>query len=91
MARKTSQSFDSDHCPYCGQNILKGAMRCVSCGKMLKTPEEQKAAIDHVIASRKKFRIASVIRIIVFLIIIGVVYYFFAGQLSAVIKKLLGS
>ncbi len=52
----------------------------MSCGKMLTTPEKQTAAIDHVEASHKKSRIATVIRIIVFLIIIGVVYYFLRGN-----------
>lgn len=85
------QSFDHNSCPFCGQNILKGAMRCLSCGKMLKTPEEQKASIEHLKTSQKRFKTANVIRITILLIIIGLVYYFFAEQLSAVIKKLLGS
>jgi hypothetical protein len=58
---------------------------------MLKTPEEQKASIEHLRTSQKRFKTADVIRITILLIIVGLVYYFFAGQLSSIIKKLLGS
>ena len=43
-----------DKCPYCGGNILKGAMKCPSCGKLLTTAEQQQQnIIKHKEASSK--------------------------------------
>ncbi len=80
---------DFDNCPHCGQKILKGAMKCVGCGKILKTPEEQKASIDRFMESKKKFNTAGLIKFIIFLLAIGVFYYFFSDRINIFIKNLL--
>lgn len=35
-----------EKCPFCGGNILKGALKCTSCGKLLTTAEQQQEAIE---------------------------------------------
>ena len=47
-------SYKIENCPYCHQKMIKGAMRCVACGKILQTPEEQIATIEK-LQSKQKF------------------------------------
>jgi uncharacterized membrane protein YvbJ len=81
--------LDFDTCPNCGQKILKGAMRCVGCGKILKTPEEQLASIQKLKESKKRFDIARLLKIIVLLLAIGIIYYYFSAQIIEFINGIL--
>ena len=78
-----------DLCAYCGNNILRGAMRCVSCGKILKTPEEQSAAIRTIEKSQNSFKFRKILKLIVFLVSSGTVYFFYSEEITAFIAKLL--
>lgn len=86
-----SNRLDSqlDLCPYCGSNILKGAMRCVSCGRILKTPEEQSAAVREMMINRGTGRIRKIIRLIFFFIISGAVYYRYSDLIQDFLSSLL--
>jgi len=78
-----------DLCAYCGGAILRGAMRCVSCGKILKTPEEQSAAIRKMERNQKGMMINKLIKLAVLFIASGVVYYFYAGRIQEFLLMLL--
>jgi uncharacterized membrane protein YvbJ len=78
-----------DLCAYCGGTILRGAMRCVSCGKMLKTPEEQSAAIREMEKNQKGIMIKKLMKLAVVFIASGVVYYFFADRIQEFVLMLL--
>jgi len=56
-------------CPYCGKKVLKGALRCPGCGKILKTSEEQAESIRRFKEAQKRSGRGG---FIVFLIIIAV-------------------
>jgi DNA-directed RNA polymerase subunit RPC12/RpoP len=77
-------------CAYCGSNILKGAMRCVSCGKILKTPEEQSNAIRQMVKDQNRFRFRKLFKLIVFFIVSGAVYYYYADGIREFISILSG-
>jgi hypothetical protein len=68
---------------------MKGAMRCVACGKILQTPEEQIAAIEK-LQSKQKFNINRVLNYTVLIIILGVLYYYFSERLIEIIKNIIG-
>ncbi len=74
-------------CPYCGQKVLKGAMRCMGCSKILKTPEEQSASIQKIKESKKKSDIGGLLKIIILLLAIGIIYYFFSEQIVELIRQ----
>jgi hypothetical protein len=68
---------------------MKGAMRCVACGKILQTPEEQIAAIEK-LQSKQKFNINRLLNYTVMIIILGVLYYYFSERLIGTIKNIIG-
>jgi uncharacterized membrane protein YvbJ len=82
-------SLNYDTCPYCGQKVLKGAMRCIGCKKILKTPEEQAESIEKLKASQKKFKISGYIKFIIFLIALGIIYNYFSEEILDFIMPLL--
>ncbi len=78
-----------DECPFCGQKIIKGAMRCVGCGKILKTSEEQLASLQRLKESKKQFNVGPAIKFVVVIILIGIVYYYFADQIIEFIHHMI--
>jgi uncharacterized membrane protein YvbJ len=78
-----------ENCPYCSKTVMKGAMRCVACGKILQTPEEQIAAIEK-LQSKQKFNINRLLNYTVMIIILGVLYYYFSERLIGTIKNIIG-
>jgi len=78
-----------ENCPYCSKTVIKGAMRCVACGKMLQTPEEQIAKLEK-LQSKQKFNIKRFLNFTVKIIIIGVLYYYFSDRLIVIIKNTIG-
>jgi DNA-directed RNA polymerase subunit RPC12/RpoP len=79
-----------DTCPYCGRKILKGAMKCLGCGRILKTPEEQKETIEKLRKSKKSFNIGRLLKFIVLLLAVGIIYYYFSDQIVVFIERVLG-
>ena len=65
-----------DVCSHCGGTILKGAMRCVSCGKILRTPEEQSVAIREMTKRRKGLTLKKLMKMAFVLIAAGAAYYY---------------
>ncbi len=77
-----------EKCPYCGGNILKGAMKCPGCGKLLTTAEQQQEAIiRHQEAAGKTDIKGLVIKIVVIVITIALVYKYY-DEISNLIKNL---
>ena len=79
-------NFDFENCPYCGRKILKGALRCLGCGKILKTPEEQADSIKKLRESRKRsdtVRFLKLLAVLVFLIVI----YIFSDRILEFVNK----
>jgi uncharacterized membrane protein YvbJ len=73
-------------CPKCGQKLLEGAMKCMACGAVLKTEEEQKAMIQKFMEPRKRpFPWTGLLKVIVYMIVLGAVYYFFSEEIHTVI------
>jgi len=79
-----------DSCPYCGQRVLMGAMRCLKCGKILKTPEEQIYSIQKLKESKEGFKTGRYLKTIILLCAIGIIYHLFADQIVELIRGLLG-
>jgi hypothetical protein len=82
-------TLDYDTCPYCGQKVLKGALRCVGCRKILKTPEEQAESLERLKSLKKKFNLSGLIKFILFLISLGLIYHFFSEQILEFIAPFL--
>ena len=68
---------------------MKGAMKCVGCGKLLTTAEEQQASIERFKESPKGFDFSKVIKLIILLVVIGLVYHFFSQEIIEIFNNLL--
>ena len=77
-----------ENCPYCCKTVIKGAMRCVACGKILQTPEEQIARIEK-LQSKQKFNMKSFLNYTVMIIILGGLYNY-SERLIEIIKNIIG-
>lgn len=76
---------DYDICPKCGQKVLIGATRCLSCSAVLKTVEEQKAMIRKFTEQKKGFNKAALLKFIIYIMAIGIIYYFYSEEIMAFI------
>jgi hypothetical protein len=65
-------------------------MRCVACGKILQTPEEQIATLEK-LQTKKKFNIKRFLKCTIILVVLGVLYYHFSERFIEIIKKLIGT
>jgi hypothetical protein len=81
----------TDICPYCGRQILKGAMRCLACGRILKTPEEQAEAIERLRKGKRGFDFGRLIRFLFFLSVTAILYWFFSDEIKGLLSRLFGS
>jgi uncharacterized membrane protein YvbJ len=86
--KELHSSFDT--CPHCGRRVLKGAMRCVGCGRILKTPEEQLASIRKLERSGREIKLRKILKFIALLAALGVIIFFFSDHIVAFIRKLAG-
>ena len=69
-------SITYDECPYCGRRIIKGAMKCMGCGKILKTAAEQQASIDRYTKSQQGGGFfGKMIKVLIFLLVIAAAWY----------------
>lgn len=82
-------SYQIENCPYCHQKVIKGAMRCVACGKILQTPEERIHTIEK-LQSKQKFNMNRFLKYAVMIIISGILYYYYSERLIEIIKKTIG-
>ncbi len=84
-------SFELDKCPHCGRKMLKGAMKCLGCGKIHKTTEEQVDSIHrHMETKKNKLTIGRLIKFVLLILAMGITYYFFKDQLAELISKISG-
>lgn len=76
-----------EKCPHCGGNILKGAMKCPGCGKLLTTAEQQQDAITrHQEASKKTNLKSMVIKVIVIVVLIALGFRYYE-EISQLIRE----
>lgn len=83
-------SAEFDKCPHCGQKVMKGAMRCARCGRLLITPEEQLERIERLKRSKKGFRMGGLLKFIAFLAVLAGVWYLYSDRIIEFIRGLLG-
>ncbi len=82
-----------EKCPHCGQTLLRGALKCINCGKILKTPEAQFADIERLRKSKKSqsgFNFASFLKCVLYLVIIAAVYYYFGDDILEYLQRFTG-
>jgi hypothetical protein len=83
--------LEFENCPYCGQKVLKGALKCLGCNKILQTPEEREALIEKYKKPQKKSGLVKLLKFIILLLAIGGIVYFFLDDIlkivNAVLKK----
>lgn len=75
------------NCPYCGKTVMKGAMRCVACGKILQTPEEQMAKIEK-LQAKQKFNVKGLLKGTVTILVLGLLCYYFSERIIVMIKSI---
>ena len=76
-------------CPYCGETIMKGALRCVNCSKLLKTPTEQAESIQQLAAQKKSFNYRGMIKLLFLLAAAGYVYFYYSDRVIQFIRGML--
>jgi uncharacterized membrane protein YvbJ len=76
-------------CPYCGKSVMKGAMRCVSCCKLLKTPDEQAESIRQLTAKKKRFNFRGMIKLLFLLAAVGYVYFYYSDRVIQFVRGML--
>lgn len=64
-----------DECPYCGRQVIKGAMKCLGCGKILKTAEEQQASIQKYTKSQQGSFFGKVVKIVIFILLLAAIWH----------------
>jgi len=69
---------------------MKGAMRCVACGKILQSPEEQSVAIEK-LQVKQKFNMKGLLKGTLTIIVLSVLYYYFSERIIVMIKSIAGS
>ena len=77
------------NCPYCSKTVMKGAMRCVGCGKTLQTPEEQIASIEK-LQAKQKFNVKGLLKRTVTILVLVVLYYYYSDRIIVMIKSIAG-
>lgn len=83
-------AMEFSSCPHCGIKLVQGAMRCVSCGRILKSPEDQMESINRVRQKKKSVNIGSMVKLSLLLIALIVAYTKFSPQITALIQRALG-
>ncbi|MDT8316519.1 MAG: hypothetical protein RQ824_00820 [bacterium] len=81
-----------DECPYCGRQVIKGAMKCLGCGKVLKTAEEQQVSIQRYAESQHASSFGRVAKVVIFILLVAAIWYAYnnyQADISSLIKDLL--
>ena len=69
-----------DECPYCGRQVIKGAMKCMGCGKILKTAEEQQASIQRYTESQQGGGFfGKIVKIVIFMLVLAAAWYAYSN------------
>ena len=86
-------SIAYDDCPYCGRQVIKGAMKCMGCGKILKTAEEQQASIQKYTKSQQGGGFfGKTVKIVIFILLLVAAWYVYNNyqvEILSFIKGLL--
>jgi hypothetical protein len=69
--------------------VLKGALRCGRCNKILQTAQEREVLIQKFKESKKSFDIKKLIKFIFLLIAFGIIYFFFSEDIFTFIHEML--
>jgi uncharacterized membrane protein YvbJ len=78
------------YCHHCGKRLVAGAMKCISCGKILKTAEEQLESIERVKNKEKKINVWPIVKIVLFVILVVVVYNKYSDQILSLLRQVIG-
>ncbi|GBE04567.1 MAG TPA: hypothetical protein ENG95_05420 [Nitrospirae bacterium] len=78
-----------DECPYCGQKIMKGALRCPGCRKILTTPEDQAETIKKIMEIKKGFDVKKLIKYSVLFLAALIVYMYFYDHIHDFVSSIL--
>lgn len=65
-------------------------MRCISCGKILKSPEEQVEAIERAKGKKGKINLWPFIKLVLFIGVAAIVYNKFSDRILAFIQSFIG-
>ena len=71
--------IEYDECPYCGRQIIKGAMKCPGCGKTLKTAEEQQASIQKYAESQQVGFFGRMVKIVIFILLLAAAWHAYSN------------
>lgn len=78
-----------ESCPFCGGQIIHGAMRCPKCRKVLKTQEEQHDSFERYKKDQEKpFPLTAIIKAIIFIAIALWIADGYREEISTFIKDL---
>lgn len=81
--------MEFDNCPYCSQKILKGALKCPGCSRILQTPEEREALFQKYKTPRKKSGIVKLLKLLVLLLAVGGIVYLFLEDILRLVNTFL--
>jgi DNA-directed RNA polymerase subunit RPC12/RpoP len=81
--------LEFENCPYCSQKILKGALKCPGCSRILQTPEEREALIQKYKISQKKSGFVKILKFVILLLAIGGFVYFFLDDILKIVNAVL--
>ncbi len=79
-----------ESCPSCGKTMMQGAMRCVACGKILQTPEEQIASLER-LQTKPEFNMKGLLKGTLTIIVLSALYYYFSDSIADMIKNIAGT
>lgn len=82
-------SIEYDLCPDCGGKVPKGAMRCLHCSRLLRTPEERLSYIERFKASGRSPGKWRLLKPLLVLLLLGAVYYLFSEEIDDFIRRVL--
>ena len=78
------------YCPGCGQRVVEGSMRCISCNTILKSQEDQLFSAEQSRKKRKKINLWLYIKLFIFAGVIYFVYMKYSGEITAIVNRVLG-
>ena len=72
--------IEYDDCSYCGRKVIKGALKCMGCGKILKTAEEQQVSIKRYTESQQGDGFfGKAVKIVIFLAVLAAAWHAYSN------------